>query len=365
MNPIKLSFILPLFLLSLNSLQAEGLKVKVPKSLCSDLDIRDKMKSEDLKEHFTKPRSQGSVGWCYAFVAADLLSVEMGVPLSSTHVSSIYNAAVYKEALKNEEDRFSFFKGFERTRDKASNPKFKSIVEGGYIYWGVKDSVTKGSLCSEKELPFDENGPGSTEADLINNLENIKKFEWPSLPSKLGCERAKSIVEILGLNASVGEVWKLILNNNVNISLEKLTSMSCRDPVKLDSSIEVKNLKIPKADSKKYARSRFGQKRLKRDKKKVIKAFEKIESLLSSGRPVGISYNVSHIIAFDIWHGSSITGRRWNNGRCEFKVRNSWGKGCSIYNDSSIIECNREEGSFWVTDQKLYEMVETITYIDS
>lgn len=363
MNCLKLLCSLSLIFISLN-LQAEGFKVKVPKSLCSDLDIRDKMKSEDLKEHFTRPRSQDSVGWCYAFVTADLLSVETGVPLSSTHVSSISNASIYKEALKNEEDRFYIYKVFDRTMDKASNPKFKSIVEGGSIYWGVKDSVTKGSLCSEKELPFDENGPESTKADLITNIENIKRLQMLNTPT-LACQRAKSLIDVLDLNASADEIYKLVLVNNVNIAFEQLASMSCVDPIKLNKSIKVTYEEIPKPNLEKRSRSRLGQKSLKRDKKKIVKAFEKIESLLSIGRPVGISYNVSHITAFEGWHGSSITGRRWNSGRCEYKVRNSWGKDCSSYNYLSIIECNREEGSFWVTEQKLYEMVEGITYIDS
>ncbi|MBC76332.1 MAG: hypothetical protein CME64_09980 [Halobacteriovoraceae bacterium] len=365
MNPIKLSFILPLLLISQNSLQAESLKVKVPKSLCSDLDIRDTMKSDELKEHFTRPRSQGSSGWCYGFVAADLLSVEAEVPLSSTHVSSIYNSAIFKEALENEKGKFYIYKTYKRTSRKGSDPEFKKILSGGNIYWAVKDSVDKRYLCSEKDLPFDASGLETTKSELINNLENIKKLEWPSLPSKLGCERAKSIVEFLGVNASVYEVWKLILNNNVNISLEKLTSMSCKDPVKLDSSIEVKRLKIPKADSKKYARSSFGKRKLERDTKKIIKAFKKIGYLLSHGRPVAVNYNANHISIVEGDHSSSITGRRWKNGRCEYKVRNSWGESCIEYNDSDITGCNREEGSFWVTDQKLYEMAQDIFYIDS
>jgi hypothetical protein len=83
---------------------------------------------------------------------------------------------------------------------------------------------------------------------------------------------------------------------------------------------------------------------------------------LNNGKPVGISYNVKYVAPFSGFHASTVIARRWNNGRCEYKVRNSWGRSCSSY--LKEIECNRWEGSYWVKDETFYKMAISFTAID-
>ena len=54
-------------------------------------------------------------------------------------------------------------------------------------------------------------------------------------------------------------------------------------------------------------------------------------------------------------HASTIVAQRWNDkkNRCEFKIRNSWGKDCFVYRKD--IDCIAEEGSFWASDREVYE----------
>jgi hypothetical protein len=58
-----------------------------------------------------------------------------------------------------------------------------------------------------------------------------------------------------------------------------------------------------------------------------------------------------------------ITGRRWSEGKCQFKVRNSWGQDCSVYDPSVIEGCNEAEGSFWLSDDELLEISYNINFI--
>lgn len=61
------------------------------------------------------------------------------------------------------------------------------------------------------------------------------------------------------------------------------------------------------------------------------------------------------------YHARVIIGRRWKNNQSEFNIRNSWGQDCSEYLPG--IECNKEEGTFWFSDEKLAKSLAAYIYI--
>ena len=80
------------FLLSFYSISlAQALDISISEHDCSRIDIRDKR--PELKEFFSTPRDQASVGWCFAFATADLFSAELGVPVVADIGSGLIDAS--------------------------------------------------------------------------------------------------------------------------------------------------------------------------------------------------------------------------------------------------------------------------------
>ncbi|MCO4755681.1 MAG: hypothetical protein KC478_14460 [Bacteriovoracaceae bacterium] len=342
--------LLCLFLIALNCFAASKTQISIPKSMCSDTDIRTKM-DPSMKEHFTKPRSQGSIGWCYGFVAADLMSAEVGEALSSIHTSSIYNQSVEDSVITK------------LAYDIFQPSAFKDIYEGGFIEEAIEEVAKNKVVCIESKLPFNANY-GVTTKNLILMMEKLKENSEASnqVFDQKACYEAQAIIKLGKFDILPKDLHKVLVNQNLNHALSDLAKKHCSGDL----------VKVPKFSVKTKSRPSYPR-RLRRDPEKAAKKhsrsigkyFKAINSQLEKGKPIGIDYNVKHITRQDGMHSSVVTARRWNNGRCEFKVRNSWGKTCATYKPDEVSSCNYWEGSYWITDQKFYEMVNRITYIDS
>ena len=87
-----------------------------------------------------------------------------------------------------------------------------------------------------------------------------------------------------------------------------------------------------------------------------------VDRVINSGRPVGISYKARALgMLTDKSHATTIVGRQWNGkeGRCEFLVRNTWGKRCP---PSSRWDC--EDGYFRIPRDALMQQTFSAEYVD-
>ncbi len=84
-------------------------------------------------------RNQGDIGWCFAYVAADLISEKIGEYISAAHIAKNY----YKKSI--------IARLYNRT-------------EGGYTFDAIANSLNE-ALCTEETLP-------SNQVDL-NNFKKI------------------------------------------------------------------------------------------------------------------------------------------------------------------------------------------------
>ena len=346
----NLSILFPLALIS--SFAFAEVKIKLPESKCSTLDIRDKIPK--LREHFSKPRNQDSVGWCYGFAAADLLSVELGESVSATHASAVYNSHIERNTLYKLQE--NFWGVFSKKRQGA----FTEVREGGYIEEALKYIRKDGKICREDDFPFDGDYWSGIKG-MITELENIKSqmSKKSFVSEEMVCQKISNLKSTYPLiDSDTGEIYATLLNSNINIALSELVKRQCENRL-LDVG---KNFEV-KSTNRLKLRKRASERDIERFKNRTIKYFENIQSVLESGRPIGVSYNVKHITGSDGGHASVLTGMRFKDGVCQFKIRNSWGKGCYAYDPEKITGCDPDEGSFWITDQKFYEMVYNITYI--
>lgn len=327
--------VLTLFLISWGSFAQ-----RVPQSSCSSIDVREinpKISSSAvLKQHFSTPRNQDSVGWCYAFTSADLMSAEIGAPVSGLHVSALYNRFILNDKVSREE--------FENER--AANPSafsFSQVYESGRVQGAIDQAVKNGWICSEKGLPFDKTQPNQIH-DLVKALEELKPIAMMSqMDTKEVCREVSNIVSPFVLKAQdVNAIADSLLKDNLNQTMSLFAENACTEQIK----------NIPNMQAKIVMKNHD------------LEAFMKeVNFNIVKGRLQTVDYDVSHFTDYSGLHSSIILGRRWNKGRCEYNIRNSWGKSCASY--KAGIECNKEQGTYWVSDEDLFNASSNIRYISN
>jgi len=312
---VKVVSLITLILFS-SYVQASAYKVK--KEECSNIDIRDQ--HPHLKKHFSTPLDQGSIGWCYGYSAADLLSVEAGEAISPSHVSSIYNKSV--------RSNFLWKVGYNISTLFTK----KETYEGGFIGKATVEAMEESPLCKYNDM------------DRYTHRINLLEVTKQRVKNKqMSMEDACVVLErtLPNINTDSKNFMEDFISKNLNDSLESLLRENCQ-------TVEVPERK-----------KRVLYKPFIWGKKKHV---DRVNKLLEKGKPLGVAYNVSHVTKnLSGYHASTVIGRRWNNGRCEYNIRNSWGRTC---NYKPGIECNRDDGSFWVKDEDFYKLALNFTYLE-
>lgn len=312
-----MKFLILLILISTIPLSSAS-SYKLKQKDCTDIDIRDK--HPHLREHFSTPADQGSIGWCYGYSAADLLTVEAGVPLSPSHVSSVYNSSI----------RSNFF--WKAAYDIRTLFSGRETYEGGFIGKALREAMKANPVCEHNKI--DEY------THLIGMLE-VAKLRIKN--KEISHEAMCAIIQhsLPNINIDTENFMSDFISKNINDTLESMLRQNCQ------------TVNIPQKETKVL------YKPLLWGKKKYV---DKVNDLLTSGKPLGVSYNVNHISEkLSGYHASTVIGRRWNNGRCEYNIRNTWGRLCEY---KPGIECNQDDGSYWVKDEDFYKLALNFTYLE-
>lgn len=310
----------------------------VTQEQCSDTDIREtnpKIKNNpELKAHFSSPMDQDSIGWCYGFAAADMVSAAVGTPVSASHLSNMYNERV--------ENSFWLKKGYDLFQ--KINPKINDgFYEGGFVGMAIKALSKKGKICKESDFPFDQEYQGQMYF-LFARLESSKKsardFQYTD---ELACQVTSDALARSGFgDVNLTHLSSKITETSVNSIITEVANQRCQEMVKIP---ELKTKRILKPSTP------WGKKRY----------FRLVNEALEKGKPVSLLFNAKHFSVHNVPHVTTAVARRWKNGRCEYKIRNSWGKSCESYLPG--IECNKEEGSFWISDDDIQKHVFITNFI--
>lgn len=319
--------------------------VQIPQHMCSNVDIREV--NPALKEPFSTPRNQGPIGWCYGFAAADLLTEKLGTHVSAAHVSAIYNRWVAGNLIW----RIGYGIG-----DLFTGGELDDFYEGGFISKALKKVESNKAVCSEMRLPYDPSYFGEYR-DVLLGLEALKDQLQKKTISE---EDARVALFTLIDQRIIPDVdhEKLVARlkkNNLNKVLAELLAESCQG-----HELAVPKLKV--VSRSKPGLNHKSDDEFDRSVRRIGKFYQELNQTLDAGKPVGISYAVKHITDSGGSHASVIMARRWHQGQCEYKIRNSWGRGCHSY--KAGIDCDSAEGSFWVSDDTLYKMSQGITYLE-
>ncbi|MFM6930381.1 MAG: C1 family peptidase [Bdellovibrio sp.] len=280
------------------------------KKSCSGVDLRPAM---------GPPRSQDSMGWCYAFTVADLVSYKLKKQVSAADIALSYNQGVLSDTLRifgSTEDQFSG--GF-------TTSAFKSAKKAGY--------------CLEKDLPSEDNSG----ADLKTRLTAVDNMGRLAVNGQVSCDQFYKKASSMFPNVKIEDMRAILSQSSRDDYFKKLVDKTCKN------RISGQNLDM--AYMLNLDDSSFGK---------------KIDAQLSAKNPVEFAYDSS--ILEDARgkegrtdHSSVIVGRRFNqsSGQCEYLIRNSWGKSCGFYDSSYACE----GGNVWIPKAKVLKGARDATYL--
>ena len=306
-------------------------------------------KPVDLTSQFGELRDQDSVGWCYAFTAADLLTHylrrtgQLGGNINSPegNVSPVGIAAwfnkgyfkdYYKTISKLSSSELDAFNQKMREKKSAQGEEWEDLLvvpEGGFIDTAINDAQTNG-YCLEKDAPSESFSVVLAKFCMEKNicatdLKEILELIYDRAKFKVGDQKA--ICDLY-------EVAQAAYPNIPEKNLRTIMSKTARDRVFYDlAAAACKNklkMKAPKPLAKNIAINEEAN-------EPNDKLFDEMDKLLDKGLPVGIAYYSSFLKLPNApktdGHASSIVGKKYDPATCEVKyiLRNSWGPGCGDY----------------------------------
>jgi hypothetical protein len=315
---------------------------------CSSVDLRN--------ESLGEVRNQGSIGWCFAYATADLLSYELGEQVSARNVAQNYH--------------------HKREADTA-----EEFIEGGSIK-AAADSSMEFGVCKESDMPsnnkmrYSANDSSYSFKDIFLELERLKEVQedqiteatikpvlrpwafkaYQKLFSNADDYKVSPVCDTYYLlkeifpTITVDSVRKVIAKNSFDEYTDTLFEELCPTSGRLKQQIPIDEKWIDK-DS---VDDQFD-------------ALDKINALLDGkngdAQIIGIAYAGKMISKKDhtytgVSHASTIVGRKTDpiTGECKYLVRNTWG---NTYKRS----LDDENGNIWVSRDELMENVGAITFV--
>ncbi len=320
------------------------------KSKCSSVDNRKPPLVEIRNgKIIDRPRDQDSIGWCYAFAAADLISHKIGKKVSAIDVANAYNNGSVKDFL-----------GFDETS-----------MEGGFTGAAANTILAKG-LCLESQLPSDDYR-FSSDSNLEKEYQKVEKLYEQfrnrtsepgrlfgrntlegrkyneaanSFEQDLACNKLEGEINVLFPTLSTGDFMKIIKEaSSANDLVDKLVAKSCKKRISNNLNLEF--------ESDSFLTS-------------TNSMVTTIDKKLEDGDILGLSYRsdtLSDLLEHETnsRHASLIVARKFNEttGSCEYLIRNSWGNSPG----GTDPRTRSSGGNHWMPEEYLRQTMDGINYV--
>lgn len=270
---------------------------------CSSVDLRPTAGGRALGD----VRNQGAMTWCASFVTADLISYRQRQKISGLGVAIHWT-----------------------NRSVNWTTQVGRILTGTVPVLepaGSNSGLVLGSLrgrfqCLESDLPSDDNSANSLRGTLERIAQIKREFDRTNQCAAPSIQTVRSM-------------------------FPRLTSPEIINVLKISAVQDVhKNLL--------YRNCRRNFISVQRGDLTLSKKWSDLDAQLSRGNLVAFAYNPNILKnARDTsnrrTHSSTIIGRRMRAGKCEYLVRNSWGRSCGYYDRSYVCE----QGNVWVPKENL------------
>ncbi len=309
---------------------------------CSNVSI-------DLKR-LGPPRNQTDVGWCFAYVAADVATYYSGKSVSALDIAANYIS-------KNEITGYSPLQpGLSGDRSRFSSKA--GVITGGSLGSALQGAIDRG-FCDESQiqsrdsrffdLPGTTGPPLSTLTTAIYKLDQGYSKAGGTLSEK-DCASGFSALRTLFPGADLSAMVAILKRYDNDLSWRKLTDEACigkRTKLQSNPMVWVNNGNRPSQ-------------------------LADIDRLLNSKNIAAISYDYDHSVHeettpwWKLWskpkrtgHGSSVVARRFQNGRCEYLIRNTHGANC----DPRFTKQQCSKGYFWLGRDTLKNHLISVTFL--
>lgn len=337
-----------IFLLTIFSQSIFGQQL-IDRESCNEVDILEGQ-PEKVKEAFERPRHQWQFSWCYAISASDLMTVHAGEPVSAVQAAIITNREVHR--YRNSTGGFLF------GANLAGPSNGQEIIQGGDISISLKLFKNEPIICSSDQLTHTTQSTLTSIGFALNSIEQTKRrFTQRDIGIGEACQNvmlALSGYDGANLHAeAMAHVAYELLTQNLNESLDSLAKETCKD-----TSISIPPYEVQTRRNPGIGDSFGDQDFLKQiQESKRDDYIKSLNNVLESGRPLAMDYKLSGFMngynEQNELHSSTILGRKWMNGRCHFKVRNSFGRQCERYHPE--VESDPDSGSFYMSDKEFIE----------
>ena len=343
-----------IFILSLTQVtaQAKG------EFTCVKTPAKDKLtKSVNLIREMPPIRDQDSIGWCYSFAAADLLThylyktkgknVQGNNTLATNYlkkessVSAMGLATMYNQT--HNPDYTKHLKG--RSSSELDSMNKKVVAEKGSIISSL-ENVKNNGFCLERDV-------SSSDFSYVSDQRCVEKGRCQILEviniiyDSKDCETCKDYSPIKKIfpSLSIKDISKIILESSKQNALTNLVNATCFKKFKKNFPSNQ-----PRFFSKTY--------KVATSEKQI---FESVDKFLDRGIPVGIQYHSDFFFGKNTQlakHASTLVGKTYNPKTCEVEyiLRNSWGEGCGsfIQDNPKYRKCFTEAAS--ISNKKEYNL---------
>jgi hypothetical protein len=299
-----------------------------PKDLTDPSYLRSVGK-ENLINHFSEPRDQDSVGWCGAYASADSLSFAVGEPASALDISINQYA-----------------------RNKSKNVNLNNL--NGITPNAASNVAQSVGYCPESVIPSNATGSSNLGGKLLTEI--MDAFQTISNDFK-----ARGKPSDYCVRCSVSDSASIIKQALPHVSDAMIKDVLVKFQGDSLASTRELMFKLCQGHRRKvsptvvtYTRSQLRG----RNSSDILS-----NALLNDSMPsIGISAGVFSSMAQD--HEMIVVGQKpGRNGKCQYIIRNSWGRGCSYYNEPYASSCDASKGTFLMDEDTLRANLQDILII--
>lgn len=311
--------------------------------------------TEDVSQPLGPLRNQGNIGWCYANVAADLMTFRFQDQLNGDRASAGYIALTFNQ--------FRLL----RPNDDAG------LVSVAMMFSQLNGLCPQG--FQEQALA---RSPFKTIREQINALVELKETYDQRKKLGLSVDDFKLLDTYIKSESYINrlsdqELKTLLDKSSVRSFPRHLVSYMCA-PYAIDLPKDIHKIRFQFGvieGWKKIVPSFIKNRELTPSKKLGRQdLIKEIHNELNKKNMIAISYDTRIFLNEEQakakkpgLHASSIVGRRWENGKCELKLRNSWGANCAPYTNLNLKgKCDPQTGYVWIPDTLLMQTVSDVVY---
>lgn len=321
---------------------------------------------DDINDKMGPVRHQGDMGWCYAHVAADMLTAKFKTYpgyTSASQLAMIYNFS-YEENLDAQGGDIAnalkiALRVIQPTDSSSELIKYgycPDSLENDALTMGPQTSLsTKIAKLKQLKANYDAGKYDKSKNDLFWQQYNEHKTQG-SILSKMNESHFMNMLNkstprnfllhfadmMCGPYRNYNERKDLNVirhHRTATYTLRVTGQPSCTIPVEYDLLTD-------------------------------------IHRELQNRNVTGIGFHANFIqpggnlSQKSFMHANAVVGRRWKNGSCQLRLRNTWGTACEYTDEkgqrkpvysSYVQECDK--GTIWVKEKDLAQTLDTVTYI--